>query len=693
MEKISDNYDLIWILFQDDFKRFKKWELINLWEDCYFEKEKTNWKLVYKFVEKEFNSLNYILWKINKNKSIQYNIKAIIWNNWVWKSTILKLIDIFYSKELKKIYGDISSNYLYDDIIKIEIEWSKYNISDLIKKEILLVTIWINQNILYLAKKRESSITNTIKTIYLSKWSIWSTYKISDFIKNNNKFKYFRDDLLINTLKITKNKTRIEKIIKIEVLINNVYSDYNINSKRDIIMLVIKFLLLSDILLKYFNDKNLTEFFSLDEKLLNFSLDLYWSYYWYEEAKIKVYNYIVWLSLFVWKLKGKKRLKYLMYSYFYYENIVISWDFLKIYFDRIKNNRSKKYWDIINQLKTYWPNYLLNCHLWFYDYLISNSGYIQTLFNDFGLEFPNIEFIDKHINDLDSIYKNIEIFLDKKNNRNYNKDDNNFYNFSKININTLFDNIFNSLNLDIKEFSSLSNITYKYFDYSFEKYIDYSKKFFKKIGKEENSINLSSLYYFDVDILIKKNDNDYFYVSDFSSWEKQLIWIISRLNNSFKQIEINNKIVNIILDEPEISLHLEWQRKFIYYLIEWINSILKWKKNIKVNIYIATHSPFIISDLPKENVIFLYKNDELDETSVKSFDTIKEESNLIIDNTFIANIPELIRWPFFLDDIYWELWNHFIQSIKSEKDFKKAKDITWDKFNFEYLFIKNYKND
>ena len=61
----------------------------------------------------------------------------------------------------------------------------------------------------------------------------------------------------------------------------------------------------------------------------------------------------------------------------------------------------------------------------------------------------------------------------------------------------------------------------------------------------------------------------------------------------------------LFLDEPDNTLHPEWQKKF---LNELFNIIKKLDK--KIHIVITTHSPFLLSDIPKENVIFLEKDEE-----------------------------------------------------------------------------------
>lgn len=68
-------------------------------------------------------------------------------------------------------------------------------------------------------------------------------------------------------------------------------------------------------------------------------------------------------------------------------------------------------------------------------------------------------------------------------------------------------------------------------------------------------------------------------VSDLSSGEKQLILILLKVINS------SGKPTIFLLDEPEISLHLDWQEKLI-------NSILK--INEKCQLIIVTHSPGVL---------------------------------------------------------------------------------------------------
>ncbi|MCL1028881.1 AAA family ATPase [Serratia silvae] len=83
----------------------------------------------------------------------------------------------------------------------------------------------------------------------------------------------------------------------------------------------------------------------------------------------------------------------------------------------------------------------------------------------------------------------------------------------------------------------------------------------------------------------------------------------------------------ILIDEPEISLHPEWQEKYISLLMrifERYNSCL---------FVIATHSPQVVSKLdPFRSYIYTIKNDEL----VSASEYVKKSSDFQLANLFLA---------------------------------------------------------
>ncbi len=133
-------------------------------------------------------------------------------------------------------------------------------------------------------------------------------------------------------------------------------------------------------------------------------------------------------------------------------------------------------------------------------------------------------------------------------------------------------------------------------------------------------------------------------VNTFSSGERQLlntqsaiVYHLQNLSSIFKDsARMSYPQVNIILEEIELYFHPEYQRCFVYSLINLLEQS-GISQNIKdVNILIVTHSPFILSDVPKNNVLFLK-----DGRSVTDMQ----------ENTFGANIHTMLQNAFFLNGV------------------------------------------
>jgi predicted ATPase len=157
-----------------------------------------------------------------------------------------------------------------------------------------------------------------------------------------------------------------------------------------------------------------------------------------------------------------------------------------------------------------------------------------------------------------------------------------------------------------------------------------------------------------IDIEYFENDKSY---KSLSSGEKTIfsfmINLIYQVNN-LKETKYSH--INLLLDETELGLHPQWQK-------EYLNYILMSLKDFDINIHLtfATHSPFILSDIPKENVIFLEKYDEknkkklekeypkLDIKDLKNGNCINA-SEYIELKTFGANIHTLLSNGFFMSD-------------------------------------------
>jgi hypothetical protein len=134
-----------------------------------------------------------------------------------------------------------------------------------------------------------------------------------------------------------------------------------------------------------------------------------------------------------------------------------------------------------------------------------------------------------------------------------------------------------------------------------------------------------------------------------SSGEKQQIYSINtiayHLYNLKSVMEYEDvykyNSVNIIFDEVELYFHPDMQRRYINNLRERIISLgLNKEKDINnINIIFITHSPFILSDIPKSNILMLKR----DEDSKKSLPYNNEEE------TFGANVHDLLANEFFME--------------------------------------------
>ena len=207
--------------------------------------------------------------------------------------------------------------------------------------------------------------------------------------------------------------------------------------------------------------------------------------------------------------------------------------------------------------------------------------------------------------------------------------------------------------------------TAKYISVNAKKYIDFMDCFSEMLNNEELCINKSNSL-FTIKIPTQNMDTistffnkykecarivDFLYFSwGLSSGETLLLNQFGKLIHLLKKDDNNKKYylpenVNsttrannavILLDEAEVAFHPEWQR--IYF-----NSILRFvKENISdrgthIQMIIATHSPIILSDIPKQNTVFLTK----DETNGRTVSVDNEE-------TFAANIFSLYQNAFFL---------------------------------------------
>lgn len=178
---------------------------------------------------------------------------------------------------------------------------------------------------------------------------------------------------------------------------------------------------------------------------------------------------------------------------------------------------------------------------------------------------------------------------------------------------------------------------------------------------------------FKTDLLIEGEDGQNVRFSSLSSGEKQMIYSVSSLlyqlrniNSVWDKPNENNvvyKNVCLVFDEIELYAHPKYQLKLIRLLIESIKS-LGMSHVLNVNIIMATHSPFVLSDIVKQNVLYLEDG--------------KDVSEKIKFSPFAANVNDTLHQSFFLNEGF--LGAFVSERIRSICDYLegKGKKDDWD---------------
>lgn len=132
-------------------------------------------------------------------------------------------------------------------------------------------------------------------------------------------------------------------------------------------------------------------------------------------------------------------------------------------------------------------------------------------------------------------------------------------------------------------------------------------------------------------------------ISTLSSGERQLLYTMSYVLYHLKNIQsVKNtdnchqyNHINLIFDEAELYYHPDYQKQFVKKLIDYIarcnldSSIIK-----SINVIIATHSPFVLTDILTQNTLYLANGKKMD----------------VERQTFGANYYDMLHDSFFFKD-------------------------------------------
>lgn len=132
-------------------------------------------------------------------------------------------------------------------------------------------------------------------------------------------------------------------------------------------------------------------------------------------------------------------------------------------------------------------------------------------------------------------------------------------------------------------------------------------------------------------------------MSQFSSGEKQMLHLVCtiiyhliNINGNAKEPrgKVGYKYVNLMIDEIELYFHPRYQTLLLNFLLGAIKELRL--EGIKgINLIVSTHSPYLLSDIPKSNVLRLHQG------RVQPQEEQKEN--------FAANVYDILHSQFFME--------------------------------------------
>jgi energy-coupling factor transporter ATP-binding protein EcfA2 len=226
-----------------------------------------------------------------------------------------------------------------------------------------------------------------------------------------------------------------------------------------------------------------------------------------------------------------------------------------------------------------------------------------------------------------------------------------------------------------------------------------------EIKLDDNGIELANQFLDKYSNIFTASDFIRFVWRNISTGEDALLSMYSRFYNVKNEISYDNLI--IISDEGEGYFHPEWQRRYIHALIEYLPVVFSKCKSIQV--IASSNSPFLIADLPKNNVMFLEQYDK-EEQQLDLSGRCKVVNGFDFKQTFAANIHGLLIDNFFLSSTIGEFADkkikEVIKAIKSLEeedipqykieDIRRTIDLIGEPIirkRLQGLFVKRFRHD
>ena len=213
--------------------------------------------------------------------------------------------------------------------------------------------------------------------------------------------------------------------------------------------------------------------------------------------------------------------------------------------------------------------------------------------------------------------------------------------------------------------NEIQNLEYS-FKYSFDDFKISLEKI--KIDKNEKQIHVLPLAFLAPSLIMEKglfkelSSGEQHFLNSIHSILYHITNLVSVYEDSNRNEKYLYKYINVVLDEIELYFHPEMQRIYISELIKSIKQ-MDLQKIIGINLIFATHSPFILSDIHSDNILFLERK------VVKGMPESKPKK---INNTFGANINDMLLNSFFMDSTVGEIVKSNISElIQFQKKFEE----------------------
>ena len=207
-------------------------------------------------------------------------------------------------------------------------------------------------------------------------------------------------------------------------------------------------------------------------------------------------------------------------------------------------------------------------------------------------------------------------------------------------------------NYDIKEYSDSTEtriVEIGYGEKNFDNRIEFEKLYLDYEKLEKNALDLKYYSFRAID--------EFYY--NMSTGETNILKVMSYVK--WLQMNSSQGTCQLVVDELESGMHLEWSRSLINFLVNYINEINK-VGGMNFQLIFTTHSPYMLSDIKPGNVIMIEKNQETGYSEGK-----------VLQNTFAKNIQEIMKENL-IDNIYGDFAlakiNSMIERLNEKEEYE-----------------------